>query len=75
MTTAPAPNAVFVFGSQNPVDLLSNAASVTRFLAEVAPFVIESPQSGVYMSEAGINGLVLILLAVENTINEAANRL
>jgi len=65
----------FAHDKADPVGILENAANVTRFLAEVAPFVIESPQAGAYVSEAGINGLVLILLAVENTINEAANRL
>ena len=66
--------AILAFGSDNPADLLVNAASVTRFLADVSPAFID--QGGnIGLGEQSVNGLGLILLAVESTINEALTRI
>lgn len=65
---------VLAFGSEAPVDLLNNAASVVRFLADVSPaFAGDGAQVG--LNDESANGLYLILLAVEATINEAVIRL
>lgn len=65
---------VLAFGSDHPVDLLNNAASVTRFLADVSPAFSSDGAMGGLSSEAA-NGLCLILLAVETAITEAVSRL
>lgn len=73
MTTEKA-FAVLSFGSDSPADLLVNAASVTRFLADVSPAFTD--QGGnIGLGDQSANGLCLILLAVESTINEALTRL
>jgi hypothetical protein len=71
MTTA---KAIFAFGSDNPADLLVNAAAVTCFLGNVAVNLHnEGREPGI--SQEGCQGLCQILAVVENTINEALNRL
>jgi len=65
---------VLNFGSELPADLLHNAASVCRLLADVAPaFVPEGGELG--LEAEGAHGLSLILLAVEETIRAAIARL
>jgi len=65
---------ILAFGSESPVDLLNNAASVCRFLADVSPAMTrDSGQVG--LGEDSASGLGLILLAVESTISAAAARL
>ena len=65
---------VLAFGSESPVDLLNNAASVTRFLAAVSPaFAHDGSQIG--LSDESANGLGLILMVVESTISEAVARI
>jgi hypothetical protein len=67
-------SAVIGFGSNQPADLLVNAASVTRFLADVSgSFTSDNGELG--LSDQAANGLCLILLAVEETITEAVKQL
>ena len=64
----------FCSHSQHPADILTNASFVTRFLAEAALHIHnDGPNPG--LSENGAQGLYYILNAVEETINEAVNRL
>lgn len=66
--------AVLSFGSDSPADLLCNAASVTRFLADVSPsFSYDGGDIG--LGDQSANGLCLILLAVESTIKEVLTRI
>lgn len=69
-----AQSPVLAFGSESPVDLLVNAASVCRFLADVSPAFAEG---GINMglTEESANGLGLVLMVVESTISEAMTRL
>jgi hypothetical protein len=64
---------VLAFGSEAPHDLLNNAASVVRFLADVSPAMARD--NGLGLNDESANGLCLILLVVEATINEAVIRL
>ncbi|MHB8808948.1 MAG: hypothetical protein ACYC9M_02900 [Desulfobulbaceae bacterium] len=65
---------ILAFGSESPVDLLNNAASVTRFLVDVSPaFAHDGAQLG--LSEESAHGLGLILMVVESTISEAVARI
>ena len=58
----------------HPADLLATAAFVIRFLAEVSPHLhSDGPDCG--LSSSASQGLFNILVAVENTINDAAARL
>ncbi|GEM_PF-3321401 len=64
----------FIHPNDNPADLLGNAASVVRFLADMAgELAADGRQSG--LSNDAANGLCLILTAVENTINQAVSGL
>lgn len=58
----------------NPADMLGNAASVVRFLADVTG-ELAGPGGNAGLSNEAANGLCLILLAVENTINRAVSGL
>lgn len=62
-------NTVLAFGSDEPADILENAAAVTRFLAEVCPAM--SGDNGPGLTDASAHGLCLILLTVENSISVA----
>ena len=68
------PSPVLAFGSEQPVDLLCNAASVTRFLADVSPAFAEGG-GNLGLNEESANGLGLILMVVESTITEAMTKL
>ena len=68
------PSPVLAFGSEQPVDLLCNAASVTRFLADVTPAFAHGG-GNIGLSDDAVNGLGLILLVVESTITEAMTKL
>jgi len=66
---------VLSFGStDHPADMLANAASVTRFLADVSGSFTESG-GNIGLCDQSTKGLCLILLAVESTINEALTRI
>jgi len=65
--------AIFSFGSDAPCDLLLNAASVTRFLCDVADCMHN--EGGAGLSEEGAHGLFNILSVVENTIGEALTKI
>jgi hypothetical protein len=74
--TAPAQlQPVLAFGSQSAVDLCQNALFVTRFLADVAPFVTDAGNNGPGLSEDGAQGLTLILSTVESTLSAAIDRM
>ncbi len=64
----------FCFRSQHPADILTNASFVAHFLSEVV-LHIHSDGADPGLSENGAQGLYCILSAVEDTINEAVNRL
>lgn len=64
----------FASPTDTPADLLNNAAAVVRFLADVAG-AIGGDGGSPGLSEHGSFGFLLILNGVENTINEAMNRL
>jgi hypothetical protein len=74
MTSQEKPFAILAFGSEAPADLLVNAASVTRFLADVSG-AFTSDKGEIGLGDQSANGLCLILLAVESTINEALTRI
>jgi len=65
---------ILAFGSETPVDLLNNAASVTRFLADVTPAMAQGG-ANIGLSDDAVNGLGLILMVVESTITEARAKL
>lgn len=65
---------ILAFGSESPVDLLCNAASVTRFLADVTPAMAQGG-ANIGLSDDAVNGLGLILLVVESTITEAMTKI
>ncbi|HHO49274.1 MAG TPA: hypothetical protein ENN06_12635 [Desulfobacteraceae bacterium] len=66
--------APFAQGSEQPLDLLRNAADVCRLLADLAPAMVQvNGLPG--LSVASANGLALVLDAVETTIAEALERL
>lgn len=68
------PSPVLAFGSESPVDLLNNAASVCRFLADVSPaFTSAEGNPGLDVNSA--SGLSLILMVVESTIEAATAKL
>lgn len=53
-----------------PVDMLINAAAVTRFLIDMTPAMqMDDGQ----LTETGFHGLYLILTGIENTINAASD--
>jgi len=62
------------FGSNSPADLLVNAASVTRFLSDVA-LAFANDGGNIGLSDESANGLGLILTTVEATISEALTKL
>ncbi len=64
----------FCFATDNPLDMLDHASDVCRFLADVSP-AFASDGARVGLNDKSANGLCLILLAVESTINEAVIRL
>jgi len=71
--TAPI-SCTFGDSANSPADLLNNAAAICRFLAETAEsFTNDHGAAG--LSATATFGLVLILDAVENTINAAVARL
>ena len=70
MSTGP----ILAFGSESPADLLNNAASVTRFLADMSPAFAEGG-GNLGLNDDSANGLGLILLVVESTITEAMTKL
>ena len=71
----PPPCGTFNFCPTNhPADILTNAAFVTRFLAEVS-LHIHSDGRDPGLSEDAAQGLYCILNAVENTIQDAIGRL
>ena len=66
----------FSFGdSGHAADILEGARSVTRFLAEVAPYMTDDKGHGIGLSEQGAFGLQLILEALGRTIEAAAEAL
>ena len=75
MTAPPATGSSFADPSAHPADTLSRAAAVIRFLAEVTPALNSEGPDNLALSEAGAHGLLLVLDALENTINQAADRI
>ena len=58
----------------HPADILDGAAAVTRFLSDVSPgFTEEGGKRG--LSERGAMGLMLIIDALERTIDTAIAKL
>lgn len=57
--------------SAHPADILEGAHSVTRFLAEMSPYMT-SDKDGAGLSEKGAYGLQLILDALDKNIEAAA---
>ena len=73
--TPPARCGVFTFSpTSNPVDNLSVAALVTRFLADISVH-IHGDGSSDGISQDGAQGLYYILRTVEETIQDAVERL
>lgn len=64
----------FRTAGDTPADILSTVALVTHFLAEVA-VNLHNDAVNPGLSEDGAQGLYFILSAVEDSINEAVNRL
>lgn len=64
----------FIHSTDNPLDMLGNAASVCRFLADVSG-AMSGDHGQVGLTDESANGLCLILLAVEGTITEAMARM
>lgn len=65
---------VFTFGADSPLDMLDCVIQVTSFLTEMAPHFAEG-KSDIGLSERGAGGLTLILIAVENTVKTALDKL
>lgn len=65
----------FIHPNDNPADMLGNAASVVRFLADMTGELAGPAGGHAGLSNESANGLCLILTAVENTINRAASGL
>lgn len=59
----------------HPADILEGARGVTRFLAEVAPYLTDAQGQYLGLSEQGAFGLQLILEALDKTLEAAASGL
>lgn len=64
----------FSSSTDSPADMLNNASAVVRFLADVAG-AIGGDNGLPGLSDHGSFGFLLILNGIENTINEAVNRM
>jgi hypothetical protein len=72
---SPATQSPFRLSPNNhPADILDGAASVARFLADMAPNLTEQG-GGCGLSERGAMGLMLIMDALERTIDTAIAKL
>ncbi len=59
--------------SGHPADILDNAAAITSFLSDMAPHLSHDRNNS--LSENGAHGLMLILDALQQTIEAAAQQL
>jgi hypothetical protein len=59
----------------HPADTLEGASGVTRFLAEVAPYLTDAHGRYLGLSEQGAFGLQLILEALDKTLEAAVSGL
>jgi len=74
--TTPQIHPPFSFGdSCHAADILEGARSVTRFLAEVAPYMTDDKGNYLGLSERGAFGLQLILEALERKLGAASEAL
>ncbi len=61
---------LFTNGADTAVDMLVNAAAVTRFLIDMTPAM---QMDAGELTETGFHGLYLILTGIENTISVATD--
>lgn len=66
---------VLGFDSDTAADLLEHAASIIRFLQDVALAFEVNQESPGGLSPGGTNGLLLVLASVENTIHKTLKML